>query len=460
MPQTLAQMVRAKHPGVYDDLSDDDLESKVSAKFPGVYDDIPRTSAKTDRSAGQNLALGALKGAGSLALTALQTTPVALGQRAVAAFSGRPDPMQQRIEQGQQALAPEGTAQNIGSGVVRAVPSVALAALSGGASIPIQAGAQAALSGAQSQAQTPAGVATDTALGAAGVYWAVAVSGVVKRAAALGVREYIKALAPTKEATKDIAQKIAPELIRRGVTGSIDKLLKTGRANVSEVGAQLRETYMAATKGGATVDATQIAKGLEALKRPFVSVDPAGKEIVLHQGAVSAITALQETLDKFGAKAAPDQLWKFRKVLDDVIQSSNGFTQPLSPFTAKALARQARAEMQTALSKAVPGVERINPEYGLWKGLTDVASATSKRKAGQSGIVGDVLRATAAGGVGTAALGPGGIAAAGVPYVYTRPAVRTAVAVGLNRLGAIPPVSRLTLPSAGRSLRELIEGRE
>lgn len=45
MPQTLAQMIRAKFPGAYDDLSDQDLESQVVAKFPGAYDDIPRTAA-------------------------------------------------------------------------------------------------------------------------------------------------------------------------------------------------------------------------------------------------------------------------------------------------------------------------------------------------------------------------------------------------------------------------------
>lgn len=45
--QTLAQRVRAKYPGVYDDLSDSDLESKVKAKYPGVYDDLPTTTAKT-----------------------------------------------------------------------------------------------------------------------------------------------------------------------------------------------------------------------------------------------------------------------------------------------------------------------------------------------------------------------------------------------------------------------------
>jgi hypothetical protein len=44
--QTLAQTVRAKYPGIYDDLSDQDLEAKVRAKYPGVYDDMPSTPAK------------------------------------------------------------------------------------------------------------------------------------------------------------------------------------------------------------------------------------------------------------------------------------------------------------------------------------------------------------------------------------------------------------------------------
>ncbi len=43
--QTLAQMVRAKYPGSYDDLSDAQLEQSVKAKFPGVYDDVPTSKA-------------------------------------------------------------------------------------------------------------------------------------------------------------------------------------------------------------------------------------------------------------------------------------------------------------------------------------------------------------------------------------------------------------------------------
>lgn len=44
--QTLAQMVRTKYPGAYDDLSDQQLEQQVRAKFPGVYDDLPLSTEK------------------------------------------------------------------------------------------------------------------------------------------------------------------------------------------------------------------------------------------------------------------------------------------------------------------------------------------------------------------------------------------------------------------------------
>jgi len=46
MPDTLAQKIKAKYPGQYDDIPDADLEQRVIVKYPGVYDDIPRTAAK------------------------------------------------------------------------------------------------------------------------------------------------------------------------------------------------------------------------------------------------------------------------------------------------------------------------------------------------------------------------------------------------------------------------------
>lgn len=44
--QTLAQRIKAKYPGEYDDIPDVELERKVKAKYPGEYDDLPSTSDK------------------------------------------------------------------------------------------------------------------------------------------------------------------------------------------------------------------------------------------------------------------------------------------------------------------------------------------------------------------------------------------------------------------------------
>jgi hypothetical protein len=43
-PQTLAERIRARFPGAYDDLSNEDLEARVRAKYPGVYDDLPNAA--------------------------------------------------------------------------------------------------------------------------------------------------------------------------------------------------------------------------------------------------------------------------------------------------------------------------------------------------------------------------------------------------------------------------------
>jgi len=46
MPQaTLAQTIKAKYPGVYDDIPDAELEQRVLQKYPGEYDDFPMTQA-------------------------------------------------------------------------------------------------------------------------------------------------------------------------------------------------------------------------------------------------------------------------------------------------------------------------------------------------------------------------------------------------------------------------------
>lgn len=70
-PQTLAQRLKARYRGVYDDIPDAELEQRVRAKYPGAYDDLPMTATSQAapveataqpsalQEAGRQLALGA-----------------------------------------------------------------------------------------------------------------------------------------------------------------------------------------------------------------------------------------------------------------------------------------------------------------------------------------------------------------------------------------------------------------
>src|SRR5262245_10840655 len=74
MPQTLAQRVRAKYPGAYDDLSDAQLEQSVRAKYPGVYDDLPSSGTAPPTGAPSALDLGVETIGG--VISAVNTLPI------------------------------------------------------------------------------------------------------------------------------------------------------------------------------------------------------------------------------------------------------------------------------------------------------------------------------------------------------------------------------------------------
>jgi hypothetical protein len=86
MPQTLPEMVRSKYPGVYDDISDVELDAKVRAKYPGQYDDLPSPAVTSTKPEAKMSA--AIKG------TAYGTDRA--GQRA---YDLGPDPLAGKVRQ-------------------------------------------------------------------------------------------------------------------------------------------------------------------------------------------------------------------------------------------------------------------------------------------------------------------------------------------------------------------------
>lgn len=145
--QTLAQLVRAKYPDAYKDLSDQQLEAAVIAKYPGVYDDVPKTTAQAaapqkprdpmaDAMRGPVLDIqkakadplisgfgkGALKGLVNLGDVFYEYVPgIARASDAVQrAVYGDVIPAQQLFDQARAELKPHGAAEKIGYGIEQA----------------------------------------------------------------------------------------------------------------------------------------------------------------------------------------------------------------------------------------------------------------------------------------------------------------------------------------------------
>lgn len=145
MPDTLAQKVKAKYPGVYDDIPDADLEAKVIAKYPGVYDDLPRTQSGGGMlNTAKDLGAGFAKAAGRTVQTLADDVPHFFGGAGLSDYldlaTGQPDGSgYQRVKQG---LQNTNTAQTIG-GLVEGAAELAIPVTKAAEAVPTTAKAGA-----------------------------------------------------------------------------------------------------------------------------------------------------------------------------------------------------------------------------------------------------------------------------------------------------------------------------
>ena len=366
-----------------------------------------------------------------------------------------------------EAKAGEGRAGSIGRIAARSAPTMALAALTGGASLPVQG----AILGGSSAAQTASegGRGTDIAIsgatGAAAPLLGPALAKVVgapaKALKNLAVKQYERGLGATKEAMKTEAARITPELLERGVSGSLKGLSGKATAQVDDIGKQIQMAYRDATKAGTKIDGNGLATALERLKTPFREVGQNGQDVILNPKAVGAIDEMQGILRELG-DASPSSIWKFRKTVDDIVSASNGFTRELPGGTARALQKQVRGILQEELNKAVPNVVKLNSEFRLWKGLQDVTAATMKRRTSQErNLIPAILGSGVGGGIAAtgsiAGAGGAGLATAALVQLVRSPIWRTTSAVTKNAMADVLSGSSEALKSeAGRNAMTLL----
>lgn len=457
--QTLAQIVRAKHPGVYDDLSDAALDASVRAKYPGVYDDIPKSgpnqvTAKpedfTEKPPPQTLG----RFIGSTVKSLLPSTtlsdyvegPLYAARHPIdsaklissAMYGGSAD-------QGAKAKEAAGrimSAPTIGGKVAATSEAIGHAA----GMVPV-IGTPAAQAGEQIASGDVAG-GLGSATGLIGSQFAGDVANAAAPAAARllaggNVERMTQALGATTNENKVRSARIAPVMVKRGIWNKDLPSLEARAAAESEKAGQKVGAEVASV-ASKEVDVAPLVAELEKAKEQFIdtpSPNSSGhggvpKQIVHDAAPVAAIQQIQDTLNEYGDKVSIASVNKLRKNLDATVQAGRGFTTPdLGTHWKTWAAREGRSVLRDEIGKASPDMDKVMAEYAFWQNIEDVAHATNQRRVGQGaggGLINSI--ASGAGTIAAEALVPG----AGAATKIGAAAIGGKLAGSLKRLVSSP----------------------
>lgn len=419
--QTIAQRVRAKYPGVYDDLNDQQLESAVLAKHP-EYKDLPRTPSSPparEKDIGDwieqdlpkgvaNLYTGIAKGAANtlfgLGKIAHDYTPVGRISDAISpgAFDERP-----------RELVPDGTMQRLGFTGEQVgeffIPTGAAGKLARVAEVAKSAGLTKAQTGSTGQAVLSAGLS-------AAIPAVVAGAGAASRAMRGSAEKTVaQALGATKEAMKAEAAKLAPQMLDRGVSGTRAGMLAQASAQVKAVGQLIEQEVAAQAAAGATVSGLQV-RGAVQLAADALKVSGAAGQKLPIAGAEQAIKELDK-LDEFVAALGNDIPFDKAQHIKQVWQhivSKAGLYGPKAQATATDAAaasalREGAGVFKELLAAGSASLDDLNREFAFWKGLKTVLTATQARTQAQGmGITASIGGSTTGAVIGAMAGGPGG----------------------------------------------------
>jgi hypothetical protein len=347
----------------------------------------------------QQMAVGALKGAGNtvfgLGKMVHDYTPLGRVSDAISpgAFDQKPPeivPTNRAQEIGHTAeqvgeFFLPGTAAAKATRVGRVVTDAGLALAQSGS--PVQAGVTGAIA-----AVLPGGGAVKSA------------SGALKESAQKTMAD---ALSATKEWAKDESAKLAPEMLKRGIGGSIASMRTLARSTAEKAGKNLADAYTAAAAAGETVPGAVVRGNIKLASDSLHATTPAGGQIPVpgYEGAIAHLDRLQEFVGKLGDDIPVDKAAFVKQAWDDIVSASGLYGQKATASASeKAVAWSVReaANSFRSLLNTNPTIEALNKEASFWIGLRNVVDATKLRKVGQSGGLVRAGAATVGAGVGAA----------------------------------------------------------
>jgi hypothetical protein len=323
------------------------------------------------------------------------------------------------------------------------VPASKVGAAIKGASLAPRMLAQGATAGGVglAQGQTPGEAAVSSVLGGAGELLSAAEMAKPLRDSA--VRSMEQTLAPTTNANKVLAERVAPKMVDRGVRAwTRGGLRATTKANKEAAGEAL-ETAFAGVAPDKLIKTQNIIDALEKSKwESKAIINGVNGPIVVEPGMVAAADDLAKVVEQFGPDASFDSMLKLKQRWGETVAKAKGFTQPDVSVVAD-VKRDAVKALRDELVKAEPDLAKLNAEYNLWANADKVINDTIKRTRGQSTPLGEQIGA----GAGAAAgLATGGIGAA----IQNAAVVR--VAVKLMRSTAWRTVSAQTKNALAKAI--------
>ena len=216
-----------------------------------------------------------------------------------------------------------------------------------------------------------------------------------------------KALGPTKERFKAMAEKVAPEFLQRrvaGVTGtSLRGLQERAGREASAAGQQIDAVLK--QHAGDTIATQPVLDALETAKKAYIAPN-ATRTVTVGEGAnavtqqvpivlddriVNHLTRLQRAITDLGPQATVDDIVAARRVWDQVVNRVGGFQHraagavgmPLSQQSEAWAKREATNAIRKVLNDELPDLQAVNKEYHFWRTVKDITAQTLKREAPQ-----------------------------------------------------------------------------
>jgi hypothetical protein len=410
----LGKKVKAKYPGVYDDMDDLEVGRKVKTKYPQAYSDFteiekpkkkePKKKGFLERASGAGEATFGkaaqfLFGSTGKTVGGLITS----GIGSTATLMGKKDFGKKLEKQAGEAITPGNIA------------FTALELYPGGGQL------------SKTLRKVPGASSIVTKLDDV-------LKILPKKQQAKAVKLYTEALAPTTRETKAITKRIVPKLLERGEkAGFLSGLSKIGskaKSQTTNLGSKI-DDLIDALPETKKIQLGPVLKSIDSWSQKYIV-----KGVKVNPKAVKMADGMADMFKQFGDELDVANLRKVRQVLDESINLGKGFTNDAITKLETRVQKTAADTIRAEFAKELPELDKINKQFSFWRGVDDVVSKTLERKAPQTGFlrkgIGASIGAKIGSAFGVAGAGSGAVVGSKVSQALGSAAWKTRSAIWRN----------------------------